>query len=60
MEFKEKLSTANYVGKKRWLAERIGNSNKFQEDIDKFRASNGLKPEYTKVGVSHDSIRIDS
>lgn len=59
MEYREKLSTANYVGKKRWLAEKTGNPNKFQEAIDKFRLSNGLEPEHGKAGGIHESIRID-
>lgn len=42
MEFREKLSTANYVGKKRYAAERDGNSSKFQEDVEKFRKAYGL------------------
>lgn len=50
MECREKLSTANYVGKKRYQAEKAGNPNKFRDDIDKFRKSNGLKPEYKAGG----------
>jgi len=50
MERGEKYSTAYYVSKKRDYAERIGNPNKFQEAIDKFRQANGLEPEYKALG----------
>lgn len=55
MEYRERLSKDNYVGKKRDYAERIGSPNKFQEAIDKFRAANGLEPEY-KTGGQNESV----